>query len=200
MGGVEPHLVVLFGPPAVGKMTVGLELADRTGLLLFHNHMSIEPALKLFPFGSPPFNRLVSSFRDQVFDEVVRGDGPGLIFTYVWALDEAGDRRFIDGLMARFAAKNARVHFVELFASLDERLRRNRTELRLAEKPSKRDVDASERRVLENDRRYRLNTDGDFFYPEHHLRIDNTNREASDVADEIVARRGLPLRKDDRRE
>lgn len=195
MGGVTAqHLVVLFGPPAVGKMTVGLELADRTGLLLFHNHMSIEPALKLFPFGSPPFNRLVSSFRDQVFDEVVRGDGPGLIFTYVWALDEPGDRRFVDGLVARFEAKNARVHFVELFASLEERLRRNRTELRLAEKPSKRDVEASERRILENEQRYRLNTDGDFVYPERHLRIDSTHREASDVADEIVARRGLPVR------
>lgn len=173
---------------------MGLELADRTGLLLFHNHMSIEPALKLFPFGSPPFNRLVSSFRDQVFDEVVRGDGPGLIFTYVWALDEPGDRRFVDGLVARFEAKNARVHFVELFASLEERLRRNRTELRLAEKPSKRDVEASERRILENEQRYRLNTDGDFVYPERHLRIDSTHREASDVADEIVARRGLPVR------
>lgn len=195
MGGVTAqHLVVLFGPPAVGKMTVGLELADRTGLLLFHNHMSIEPALKLFPFGSPPFNRLVSSFRDQVFDEVVRGDGPGLIFTYVWALDEPGDRRFVDGLVARFEAKKARVHFVELFASLEERLRRNRTELRLAEKPSKRDVEASERRILENEQRYRLNTDGDFVYPERHLRIDSTHREASDVADEIVARRGLPVR------
>jgi hypothetical protein len=196
-GGDRPsakHLVLLFGPPAVGKMAVGRQVADRTGLLLFHNHMSIEPVLQLFPFGSPPFNRLVSSFRNHVFDEAAAAEVPGLIFTYVWALDEAGERKHVDELVARFESRGARIHFVELFASQEERLRRNRTELRLAEKPSKRDVEASERRILENDRRYRLNTDGDFFYPERHLRIDNTHRSVSDVAEEIVNRLGLPLR------
>jgi len=37
---VEKKLIILFGPPAVGKMTVGKELADLTGLKLFHNHMT----------------------------------------------------------------------------------------------------------------------------------------------------------------
>lgn len=189
----EKQLVLLFGPPAVGKMAVGRLVADRTGLLLFHNHMSIEPVLQLFPFGSPPFDRLVSSFRNQVFDEILNEEVPGLVFTYVWALDEAGDRRFVDDLVARFESRGAGIHFVELFASQEERLRRNRTELRLTEKPSKRDVEASERRLLETDRRFRLNTDGDFFYPERHIRIDNTERTASDVAEEIVKRLGLPL-------
>jgi guanylate kinase len=45
------HLIVLFGPAAVGKMTVGLELQHRTGLRLFHNHMSVDLALHFFPFG-----------------------------------------------------------------------------------------------------------------------------------------------------
>jgi shikimate kinase len=34
--------VLIFGPQAVGKMTVGQELAKITGLKLFHNHMTIE--------------------------------------------------------------------------------------------------------------------------------------------------------------
>ena len=38
-------LVVIIGNGAVGKMTVGQELANITGLRLFHNHMSIEPIL-----------------------------------------------------------------------------------------------------------------------------------------------------------
>lgn len=177
---------------------MGREVAARTGLLLFHNHMSIEPVLKLFPFGSPPFNRLVSSFRNQVFDEVASAEVPGLIFTYVWALDQEGDRRLVDELVARFEAEDARIHFVELFASQEERLRRNRTELRLAEKPSKRDVEASERRLLRNDARFRLNTEGDFFHPERHLRIDNTFRSTADVAEEIVERLGLPRRRSEK--
>lgn len=35
-------LVLIFGPQAVGKMTVGQELAKITGLKLFHNHMTID--------------------------------------------------------------------------------------------------------------------------------------------------------------
>ena len=57
------HLVVLFGPPAVGKMTVGHELCRLTGYRLFHNHLTIEPFLGIFEFGSPSFARLSSEFR-----------------------------------------------------------------------------------------------------------------------------------------
>jgi len=32
--------VLIFGPQAVGKMTVGQELANLTKLKLFHNHMT----------------------------------------------------------------------------------------------------------------------------------------------------------------
>ena len=41
-------IVIILGPHAVGKMTVGQELAKITDLRLFHNHMSIELARKLF--------------------------------------------------------------------------------------------------------------------------------------------------------
>jgi shikimate kinase len=37
----SPTLVMLIGAPAVGKMTVGHELATRTGLRLFHNHHTV---------------------------------------------------------------------------------------------------------------------------------------------------------------
>ncbi len=49
-------LVIIFGPPAVGKMTVGYELAKLTGLKVFHNHMTIEIALNFFDFGQPEFD------------------------------------------------------------------------------------------------------------------------------------------------
>lgn len=34
--------VLIFGPQAVGKMTVGYELEKVSDLKLFHNHMTIE--------------------------------------------------------------------------------------------------------------------------------------------------------------
>ncbi len=59
------HLVMLFGPSAVGKMAVGRELSTLTGYRLFHNHMSIEPVLDVFPWGSPSFVRLTSELRQR---------------------------------------------------------------------------------------------------------------------------------------
>ncbi|MCX5443815.1 hypothetical protein [Streptomyces sp. NBC_00063] len=80
-----PTLLYIVGPPAVGKATVGHEIATRTGLRLFHNHMAIEPVLRFFDFGSPAFVRLVDGFRQSLIEEVAASDLPGLIFTYVWA-------------------------------------------------------------------------------------------------------------------
>jgi shikimate kinase len=42
MSTTPPALIFIVGPPAVGKMTVGAELARRTGFQLFHNHHAID--------------------------------------------------------------------------------------------------------------------------------------------------------------
>ena len=88
-------LVVIFGPPAVGKMTVGRELAHRTGLKLLHNHMTIELLLQFFDFGSPPFRRLTREFRSRLFEEVAGSELPGLIFTFAWALNLESDKAHV---------------------------------------------------------------------------------------------------------
>ncbi len=46
-------LLFLFGDAAVGKMTVGQELAKITDLRLFHNHMTIEPVIEIFGYFTP---------------------------------------------------------------------------------------------------------------------------------------------------
>jgi hypothetical protein len=188
------HLVILFGPPAVGKMAVGMELERLTGLRLFHNHMTIDLVLRFFEFGEPAFHRLVSEFRARIFEEVAASGLPGLVFTYVWALDVPDDRAFVDHLCGIFQARGAEVCFVELAADLEERLRRNETELRLAEKRPKRDLERSRRLLLEAEEKYRLNSAGDFFYPERHLRIDNTHLPPDAVARRIAEAFRLPLR------
>jgi hypothetical protein len=178
-------LVVLLGPPAVGKMATGRALEEITGFPLFHNHMMIELVLPFFEFGSEPFSRLVSEFRRRLFAEVVESDLPGLIFTWVWAFNEPSDHAFIDELRALFSKSGSRVVFVELWADLETRLARNRTELRLQEKASKRDLVASEARLLEAEERYRMSSDGDFPFEEH-LWIDNTEMEPKLAARRIA--------------
>jgi hypothetical protein len=187
-------LVVIFGPPAVGKMTVGMELERLTGLRLFHNHMTVDPVLQFFSFGSPSFSKLVYEFRRRLFEEVAASDLPGLIFTYVWALDDPRDKAHMDGLTKIFADRGSQVCYVELEATQSERLVRNETALRLAEKKTKRDVNRSRTHLLDADQRYQLNSHGDFPYPHQHLQIDNTNLSPKKVAQRIVAHFSLALR------
>ena len=188
-------LVIIFGPPAVGKMAVGMELERQTGFRLFHNHMSVDPVMRLFPFESPAYSRLVSELRRRVFEEFSASDERGLIFTFVWALDDEQDRRFVDATMRTFVEKGADVYFVELQATQEVRLWRNETPLRLAEKRPQRDLAGSRAFLLEADRRYRLNSGDDFPYPELHLKIDNTDLTPEAVASRIVERFGLPVGK-----
>jgi hypothetical protein len=178
-------LVVIVGPPAVGKMAVGRALEELTGFPLFHNHMSIELVLPFFPFGSAPFSRLVSGFRERLFTEVAASELPGLIFTWVWDFDDPSDLRYIRGVRERFENEGVRCVFVELRADLETRLMRNRSELRLAEKPSKREVEASEARLRAAETRHRMNSNGDFPFAEH-LPIENSRMQPDEVARRIA--------------
>ncbi len=187
-------LVVLLGPPAVGKMATGMALSERTGFPLFHNHMAIEPVLGIFPFGSDPFVRLVRGFRRAVIDEAARAGIPGLVFTWVWDFDAPGDGGFLGELVGLFTGRGGRAVFVELEADLETRLVRNRTELRLREKASKRDVEASEGRLLEAERRHRFRSRPGEFPWQDHLVLDNTELEPGEAAAVIAGHFGLPGR------
>lgn len=179
------HLIFIFGPPAVGKMTVGHELAVLTGYKLFHNHLSIEPLLPIFDRRSESFARISGEIRHCVIEEAVTADLTGLIFTYVWALDDPGEKAHVDGLLAPVINSGARLDFVELFADQETRLAREGTEFRTSQKPSKRDVGASQAFLRRADDAYQLNTRHatDFPYPDRLLRIDN-----SELAADVVAR------------
>jgi len=74
-------LIIIFGPPAVGKMTVGKELSKITNLKLFHNHMSLELVNNFYDFGTPDFRRLSREIRFSIFRSVAASDLEGLIFT-----------------------------------------------------------------------------------------------------------------------
>ncbi len=182
------RLVILFGPPAVGKMTVGRELEKISGLKLFHNHMTIEIVLPFFEFGTKEFNRLTGQFRRQILEEVANSDLPGLIFTFVWDFNQESEKRFIDSLTSIFHEVGGESYYVELEASQKERLKRNRGEERLLEKPSKRNLEWSDNNLIDCDEKYKLNlSDKDIFYYENYLKINNESLSASETAKQIFS-------------
>lgn len=181
-------LVIVFGPQAVGKMTVGQELAEITGLKLFHNHMTIELVSNFFSYGSKEGKRLVSLFRQEIFEEVAKSDLEGLIFTYVWAFDMQEDWDYVDSVCNIFKSKGGEIYFVELEAELEERLERNKSPLRLEHKPTKRNLEFSENELISSMKKYRLNSIDGEIKNENYIRINNTTLEPLEAAEMIKER------------
>ncbi|OLE70972.1 hypothetical protein AUF78_04195 [archaeon 13_1_20CM_2_51_12] len=58
MGLLSVRLVFIYGPPAVGKLTVAIELSKQIGFKLYHNHVSIDFVKSIFQFGTPPLPKI----------------------------------------------------------------------------------------------------------------------------------------------
>ena len=185
-------LVVLIGSGAVGKMTVGQELMKITDYRLFHNHMMIEPVIKIFGKFD---GKVIEKLRGDIFDAFMETPYPGMIYTYMWAFDMQSDWDYIKTVTDKFEKTGGTVYYVELIADRAVRLERNKTENRLNNKESKRDLAVSEDRMLREETKYRVvSNEGEIPF-KNYLRIDNTNLEPDVVARMIKEHFNLPDKK-----
>lgn len=183
----------MFGPPAVGKMTVGRAIAALSDFRLLHNHHTIEPLLEAFGFGTPGFNLLKDEFRLRIL-EVAADTGVRLVFTFMWPVDDVEDAQVVRAYLAPYVDRGLRVSFLELYAGLATRLERNVLADRIAAKPSKQDLEWSDAHVRELEEQLRMNTDperpsvaDDIIAGHRHLRIDNTDLPPGEVAARVLA-------------
>jgi hypothetical protein len=72
------------------------------------------------------------------------------------------------------------VYCIELIASQEVRLERNKTENRLINKASKRDIEASNKRLLKEDLYRLVSNEGEIPF-KNYLRINNEKIQAKDV-------------------
>ena len=184
---MSKKLVIILGPHAVGKMTVGQELSKLTGLRLFHNHMSIELARKLFDHSEKEWGILNGTIRQTVFELFAKGDFPGLIFTYMCAFDMQSEFDYLLGIIDLFKANGADCFVVELCADFNVRLVRNKSENRLVHKESKRELEQSEAEMRRTSEKYRLNSyEGEKLPFENYMKLDNTNLPPEEAARKIM--------------
>jgi len=172
-------LVFIFGDAAVGKMTVGQELAKITDLRLFHNHITIEPVLEVFR----DFRLdVILKLREVILEAFLESDYYGMIFTGMWAFDQPSDHEYFLGIADMFQKRGADIYAVELYAPLDVRLERNVSENRLKHKASKRRIEESNDRVIRHSSEHRfLSHEGELPF-ENHIKIDNTHLPPEEVA------------------
>ena len=181
-------LIFIIGDAAVGKMTVGQELMKITDLRLFHNHMTIEPVLEIMGHFD---GQLINDMRELIFRHFAASENYGLIFTYLMAFDMQSDWDYLEHVKSIFAPYGTEFYYVELIAPQEVRLQRNASANRLANKPSKRDIDASNQRLLRDDANHRcVSYPGEVPF-ENYLRIENGDLPAATVAQMIKDRFSL---------
>ena len=171
-------LVFILGDAAVGKMTVGQELMKITDLRLFHNHMTIEPVLEIMGRFD---GQLINDMRELIFRRFAASDNYGMIFTIMMAFDMQSDWDYLEHVKSIFVPYGTEFYYVELIAP----------ENRLQHKPSKRDIEVSDRRLLRDDENHRcVSYPGEVPF-ENYLRIENTDLPAATVAQMIKDRFSL---------
>lgn len=170
-----PRLIFLYGPPAVGKLTVARAIARRAGFRVLHNHLTIDPVAEVLDFGTPVFWETVRRFRGELL-EAAAGEGVDLVYTYVFA---PGDEPHVERAAGAYESVGGSVLFVRLSAPRAELLKRvTSADRRLHGKPS--DPETLERILAEHD----------LFEPipgRESLEIDLGSMSADDAAAKILA-------------
>ena len=107
-----PRFVFLYGPPAVGKLTVAQAIALREPFKIVHNHLTIDPVAEVLAYGTETFWRVVGNFRRSLVTAAA-DEGIDLIYTYVFA---PGDEQHVADIILPYQQAGGRVLYVRLFA------------------------------------------------------------------------------------
>ena|SRR2546423_1501783 len=186
LGYKTPCLLIVFGPPAVGKTTVALRIAERTNFKVLYNHLTIDLLVRFFKFGSPPFDRLNEEFRTLILNEAAQFN-QDLIVTLGWRLDVASDGEIVSRYTELY--RQGSTLFVELSACLETRLQRNLMEERRLLKK----IDwATEERLRKMNQTHRYNSDVNFPFRDRLISLNTELLTPQEAAGIIINRFSLP--------
>ena len=110
-------LLFLYGPPASGKLTIAEKLSERTGIPLFHNHLSRDLVKDIYGDALRDNYALVDRIRFDVLDYCSK-HGTDLIFTYVY--EGSDDDENVRAFMQTIENNDGEVVFIELSASPED--------------------------------------------------------------------------------
>jgi hypothetical protein len=175
-------LVFLWGLPGTGKLTIGKELSELTGWKLFHNHLTVDLVLSIFPFGSKEFVDLRERIWTGVMEAAAASGLGGMIFTF--NPENSVRQEFVDAVPGLMRRSGGSVEFVEIVCDEKELARRMDT-------PERREF----RKLVSAELFGELKAKGVFDSPRMpaaKLRIDSTMQTAKESAVQIAEGLGLP--------
>ena len=134
--------IFIIGAPASGKMTIGQELSRLMAATLFYNHQAIDFALEIYHDFTEEMWEFVRGITFSFLGVSARNHR-SVILTDVIDFSNQYQLLYLKKIQDLLDDYHQEILFVELETSLEERLRRNRTENRLKHKPLKRHIEVS---------------------------------------------------------
>ena len=178
-------LLLIYGPPAVGKLTTAQELAKITGYKIFHNHHTQDMLYPLFHYASPMTDKLLADIRLTVFEAAMKNN-VDLIFTFCFANPQLVS--FLKKLIRKSKKHGVRVSFVRLYCDFGEECGRVTSPSR-KNYPTKLHSVAMLKWVLKDQ-----NIDSRIDFIGDHLEIDTTSMPAKKTAEKIRSHHNIPRR------
>jgi len=110
-------MIFLYGPPAVGKLTVAKELAKLTGYKLLHNHLTVDLIASLYEWGSAKYWDHLREVRETLLANLAK-DNVNVIFTYVYAAGE--DEQTMERMFKQVEDNGGEILMVQLKTSVEK--------------------------------------------------------------------------------
>lgn len=123
----------MYGPPGVGKLTIGQLLSDKTGFRFFNGHKLADVVHNIFEFGTKEFVDATNYLWLYLFTKLVKSTSRGIIVSFVYGvqtLEGKEDESFVKKIVTVANKSGAKMHFIKLTCSGSELYRRVRNKSR----------------------------------------------------------------------
>jgi len=186
---MNPKVIIIIGPPAAGKYTVGKILSEKCHYRFLHEHQIVDISSALFNEGLAERTTYYFKLRLDIFSDFIKYNttNQSIITTFVHIFDNDYYNNFIASFLNMFQKNNYDVYVIELEASYEERSKRNTNEDRLKAKPAKQNIEASVKKMnaIEQTRTNSMAGDA-LFVHYHHTKINTELLSQNEVVDKII--------------
>ena len=174
------NCLILYGPPAVGKLTIAKELERLAGIKVFDNHQIIDVVEPLLTREYPDFVPLVYKLQLDLIAAAMDFKKHDIVFTFAFSKDELEGVDLINQIVSLGREKGATVRLVQLTCERSVLLERVQEESRKAYGKM-----TSPEKLIKLFEQYDLESS---FPDQSSISIDTTRSTAEEAAQDILQR------------
>lgn len=181
---IKKKCIVIFGPEAVGKATIGAKLAEILGYqLLLYEDMKCLTYDAMDGFYPTVINRIA----ETLFRSISQTKVKGVIYAFPWNFATNVDRLYIQQRLNDLCVMKSNIYYVELTAPTEVRLHRNTLPDRIKRKRLKEDLEYADNvfQYMEKNGIYE-SKEGDF-KNKNYIKIDTSKMSVDEAACAIIS-------------